>query len=196
MYKKNYLKAVVIVHGKSEKQMCEWIKQNLRLQIHIESSAKGKTSIQITSLMNTLKNTIYKNYSSFKRHFNEKLEPDLPKDKLLPDYFKIFIIMDTDDCTKEEKDNYINKKMFENHWAYDYIVPLYNSPDLESVLIKSEVASKNKKELKKSYAKIFPTDKTYLKSDEVQLFDFVQKIKQVKETNMELFIEYCLNLIK
>lgn len=36
-----YLKAVVIVHGKSEKQICEYIKSNLRLKMEIVGKEKG-----------------------------------------------------------------------------------------------------------------------------------------------------------
>lgn len=50
----SYLKAVVICHGKSEKQLCYFIKSNLRIRIAVESDKKGEKSIQITSVMNTL----------------------------------------------------------------------------------------------------------------------------------------------
>lgn len=47
-YKINYLKCIVIVHGKSEKQICEYIKTNLRLHMEIVGKAGGENSIQIT----------------------------------------------------------------------------------------------------------------------------------------------------
>ena len=46
-YKGNYLKAIVIVHGKSELQMCDFIKRKLKLKIDIVSKNKGGNSIQI-----------------------------------------------------------------------------------------------------------------------------------------------------
>lgn len=52
--KVRYLKALVIVHGKSEKQICEYIKSNLRLKIEIVSKEKGEKSIQINSLKHIL----------------------------------------------------------------------------------------------------------------------------------------------
>lgn len=39
-YEPCYLKSVVIVHGKSEKQICEYIKSNLRLKMDIVSDKK------------------------------------------------------------------------------------------------------------------------------------------------------------
>lgn len=45
----NYTKAVVIVHGKSEKQICQYIKNKLRLKMEIYSDKNGEKAIQITS---------------------------------------------------------------------------------------------------------------------------------------------------
>ena len=55
----HYTKAVVIVHGKSEKQICQYIKNKLRLKIEILSDKNGEKSIQITSLKNILNNSVY-----------------------------------------------------------------------------------------------------------------------------------------
>lgn len=135
----SHLKAVVIVHGKSEKQMCSFIKSKLRLNIDIYSDKNGEKSIQITSLKNILKNSIFKSQIDFLRNFEEAFIEDKRGKYVLPEDFKIFIIMDTDDCSKEQKKNFINKEMFREHWAYSYIHPIYNSPKLENVLIKSGV---------------------------------------------------------
>ena len=50
----NYTKAVVIVAGKSEKQICQFIKSKLRLKFDIFSDKNGEKGIQITSLKLTL----------------------------------------------------------------------------------------------------------------------------------------------
>ena len=94
----HYTKAVVIVHGKSEKQICQYIKNKLRLKIEIFSDKNGEKSIQITSLKNILNNTIFKSFKSFIKTFDDV---ELTCDgKSLDDDFKIFIIMDTDDKTR------------------------------------------------------------------------------------------------
>lgn len=131
MRKLNYTKALVIVHGKSEKQICQYIKNKLRLKIEIYSDKNGEKSIQITSLKNTLNNKIFKSYRNFINTFEDI---ELIDNKNINKDFKIFIIMDTDDCSEEEKRKFINKEMFKGHWAYDYIVPIYNIPELETVL--------------------------------------------------------------
>lgn len=46
----NYTKAIVIVQGKSEKQICQYIKSKLRLKMEIVSNNNGESSIQITSI--------------------------------------------------------------------------------------------------------------------------------------------------
>ncbi len=191
MNKLNYLKAVVIVHGKSEKQICDFVKQQLRLKIDIVSDKKGEKAIQITSLKNILNNKIFGKKASFLKQYPDV---ELDKDeKEISNNFKVFIIMDTDDCTEEQKEKFILKEMFKGHWAYDYIVPIFNSPQLESVLTKAKVPFEKKgNKRKKEYVKIFPTDEKYKKSDVIQINELSEKLRKIKTTNMEEFLDFCL----
>lgn len=192
---KNYLKAIVIVHGQSELQMCNFIKNKLRLKIDIISKDKGGHSIQISSIMKRLKGKDINSLNNLKNRYKEELKIE---DNEIID-FKIFIIMDTDDCNnEEEKNNFINKNMFKNHWAYKYIVPIYNITNLEDVLINAEIIDKNtiknKKDKKNYKIKIFPTDDKYSKSDTLQIEEFYQKLLKVKNiSNMHEFIKFCLD---
>lgn len=195
-YKGNYLKAIVIVHGKSEFQMCDFIKRKLKLKIEIVSKNKGANSIQISSIMKRLKGKDIDTLDNFKNTYKDDLE--IKDNKIIIDKdFRIFIIMDTDDCKEEEKNNFINKNMFKNYWAHKYIVPIYNITNLEDVLVKSEVINKNtikNKRDKKYYIKIFPTDDKYTKSDTIQIEEFYQKLLKVKNiSNMHEFIKFCLD---
>lgn len=193
MKKLVFLKAVVIVHGKSEKQMCQHVKQKLRLRIEIESDKNGEKAIQITSLEKFMNNKKFKNKSSFLKYFPYiELEQD---GKTINSQFKIFIIMDTDDCTEKQKENFINKDMFKNHWAYDYIVPIYNSPQLETVLEKANVPfEKTGIKRKKEYIKIFPTDPKYEKSDTMQISELAKNLEHINQTNLDKFLNFCLNI--
>ena len=199
MRRTNYLQAVVIVHGKSEKQICQHIKQVLRLPIHIESNKKGKNNIQISSLMKILNNTIYGSHSLFCNVFYYQLEEKLCIKNKLPSYFKIFIIMDTDDCkTEKERKSFINKEMFQKHWAYEYIVPIFNTPELETVLTKGDIKyRKLKDERKKEYVLIFPTDTKHkqLNKEPIEIEQLMNNLKKVKTTNMDIFIEYCFSIV-
>ena len=192
MRKLNYTKALVIVHGKSEKQICQYIKNKLRLKIEIYSDKNGEKSIQITSLKNTLNNKIFKSYRNFINTFEDI---ELIDNKNINKDFKIFIIMDTDDCSEEEKRKFINKEMFKGHWAYDYIVPIYNIPELETVLTDAKVPfTKTGVKRKKEYIKLFPTDSKYTKTDEVQIKELLNKLKKQKNTNLNEFLDFCLNV--
>lgn len=194
--KGNYLKAIVIVHGKSEFQMCDFIKRKLKLKIEIVSKNKGANSIQISSIMKRLKGKDIDTLDNFKNTYKDDLE--IKDNKIIIDKdFRIFIIMDTDDCKEEEKNNFINKNMFKNYWAHKYIVPIYNITNLEDVLVKSKVIDKNtikNKRDKKDYIKIFPTDNKYTKNDTIQIQEFYQKLLKVKNiSNMYIFIKFCLD---
>lgn len=193
-YEPCYLKFVVIVHGKSEKQICEYIKSNLRIKMDIVSDKKGEKSIQITSLKNTLNNKIFGSYESFITKYEDiKLVRSGKKSKI-DSSFKIFIIMDTDDCTEVQRKEFINKEMFKKHWAYEYIVPIFDSPDLESVLVKANIKFKKKGiERKKEYIKIFPTEPKYTSRENIELKKFCDDLSKVKDTNMEIFIQFCLS---
>ncbi len=186
--KPSYLKAVVIVHGKSEKHLCDYIKSNLKLKIDIYGDKHGGKSIQITSLNRFLNNMKFKSLNNFIKNY----ENDFPNNmKKLPKDFKIFIIMDTDDCTEAQKEAYINKSMFNQHWAKDYIYPIYNIKNLEDVMRKSGIDI----EKKSDYIKIFPTDKNYLHNDSKQINEFMNNIlKNSDITNLQEFIKFCVDI--
>lgn len=108
--------------------------------------------------------------------------------------FKLFIIMDTDDCDEITRSKYISKELFDGHPLKDYIVPLYNDTNLEDVMIKSGIMVKRIPDAQKGsyYTKIFPINTKPLSIDTVnQVRIFAKKIDGVKETNMLAFVEYC-----
>jgi hypothetical protein len=188
-----YLKAIVIVHGKSEKQICDYIKSNLRLKMEVIAKKKGENSIQITSLKRILNDSRFKSFGDFIKKYDDVEVITIKRKKKISLEFKIFIIMDTDDCSVKEKEEYINKKMFKGHWAYDYITPIYNQPVLEDVLVKAKIPFEKKgNDRKKEYIKIFPTSKNYTIREEVELNTFYEQLNSIQETNMDEFIDFCL----
>ena len=193
--KPNYLKCIVIVHGKSEKQICEYIKSNMRLHMEIIGKSKGENSIQINGLQTFFnKDNRFATYKDFINFFQEVEIVTQEKKKKIASYFKIFIIMDTDDCSENQKKKYISKELFKGHWAYEYIVPIYNSPELESVMVKAGIKFEKKgKERKKEYIKIFPTDKKNMCNQSVELNIFAKDLVDVKETNLDEFVKYCID---
>lgn len=147
--------------------------------------------------MNILNGKKFRTFSDFIGNFEDVEIHRVKTKKFLPDDFKIFIIMDTDDCTEVQKENYISKEIFRKHWAYPYIVPIYNIPELESVLVKSKIPFEKKGDArKKEYIKIFPTDPKYKNREVVQIEEFYCNLKENKNTNMDEFVGFCLNLLK
>lgn len=181
----NYLKAVIIVHGKSELQIYKFIKNNLRIKMEYIANKNGESSIQIPGLLKRLNGKDIKDLNSI---CNKYKKDDIDEK------FKIFAIMDTDDCSEEEKNNYKNKTMFKKNWAYNYICPIYNDGNLEEVLIKAGIKYKSKsfKKMKREYIEIFPTDRN--KKDAIQIEEFYKKLLKVKDiSNMHEFIKFCLD---
>lgn len=104
----NYTKAIVVCHGKSEKLIAEYLKTNLHLNIVICAKDKGEHSIQITSLYNFLKNKVLSEKSDILKKCILNLDK---KNKKIMD-FNIFTIMDTDDCSEEQREEYKNGNIF------------------------------------------------------------------------------------
>ena len=102
--KPNYCKGIIIVHGKSELLLAEYIKSNLHLPIEIYAESNGKTSIQIDSLMTVLGNNIFKN----KRVFNQKYVVE--EEKGILKNFSVMPIMDLDDTSEEKRKNIFQEK--------------------------------------------------------------------------------------
>ncbi|MCD6401999.1 MAG: hypothetical protein J7L73_08750, partial [Anaerolineales bacterium] len=119
-YPVKHTRVMIIIHGRSEYFICEAIKSNLRIKHEIEGKNKGKNSIQITSIRAYLNNGKFKSFASFKRHFQDV---ESYKKKLCK--FKLFIIMDVDDCSTTENEMFKSGEMFKGHWMREYIVPIY-----------------------------------------------------------------------
>ena len=129
----NYTSAIVVVHGESENIIVRHIQSSLRLNLHIH---KGTTSIQINGLLKEL-NTYFKDISQLQK--NSKLFLDINKNTI--NNFKIFTLMDTDDCSEETKRKYIDGSLFSRYAFKDYVVPIFSTPDLEHVLYNSKPTS-------------------------------------------------------
>ena len=161
----NYTKGVVICHGKSEVCLVKYIYTNLHLPIKIYSKNNGKNSIQITSLTTLLDSPPFRTINTLLNEYD--IETSGKRNQRVLCNFKLFIIMDTDDCTEQQREYYINKELFKDHWLYDYIVPIYNIRQLEEVLIESGIMSRKITTNEKGgyYEKIFPINEKPMSND-------------------------------
>lgn len=190
----NYTKAAVIVHGKSEFHIVRYIYTNLHLSVKIIAENKGRSSIQINGLKDYLNKKPFRSLSAFAEEYS--VEYDRKRKKL--NNFKLFIIMDTDDCSDKMKEEYITKSLFKNHPLEEYIVPIYNISNLEDVMIKAGIMVERISNSEKGnyYSKVFPINTDPVSLDTVkQIQLFANKIKNVKETNMLEFVNYCMDQI-
>lgn len=186
----NYTKCAVVVHGKSEFALVKYIYTNLHLPVKIIAKDKGRGSIQINGLNDFLKKKQFKSLKEFASEYS--VEYDKKTKSLIN--FKLFIIMDTDDCDEATKSKYITGELFQGHPLKEYIVPVYNNENLEDVMIKSGIMVERIKDSQKGsyYSKIFPINTDPLSADTInQVRTFANKIKGVKGTNMLEFVEYC-----
>lgn len=188
--KPNYCKGIIIVHGKSELLLAEHIKSNLHLPIEIYSLKNGKTSIQIDSLMTILGNNDFKNKSKLKQKYIIE-----EKNKKFINFF-IMPIMDLDDTTEEKIKKYKNGEMFKNHWLSPYIIPIWNDINLDHVLYDLKLISKlpNDKEKGRVYEELFP--KNTGQADLEQVNKLLKYFESTTKTNMNIFIEKCLESLK
>lgn len=171
------LEIMTIVHGQSEYKLCTSIKSNLRIKHEIIARNKGKSSIQITSIMDVL------NGQAFKRNYSDV---EVRNGKLIN--FKLFIIMDVDDCTEEQKKAFYNKSMFKDHWLYDYIVPIYNRPNLEETMRQIGINVQKKSD----YITIFPTNHGDL--DMSMAKSFYDKLASCKCSNLDEYVSSCIGV--
>lgn len=88
----------------------------------IISRDKGKSSIQINGLPAFLKKKTFQSLKAFSDEYSVEYDK---KNRRLKN-FKLFIIMDTDDCEESIKQKYISGKLFSGHPLKEYIVPIYN----------------------------------------------------------------------
>ncbi|MGN0592193.1 MAG: hypothetical protein ACI4JQ_02970 [Ruminococcus sp.] len=191
----SYLKGIVIVHGKSEYTIVEYIRTNLHLTMKTYGKDKGKHSIQITSLMHVLENRPFDTLNHFLQEYGEEIECTGRGKKRILKNFKLFLIMDTDDCTEKQKQEFMDKTMFREHPLYDYIVPIFNTPALEDVMVQCGLMPKKIKDSEKGkwYDKVFPVNKDKPVEDTAEdIKAFKERLEKCQNTNMDVFVTYCL----
>lgn len=190
-----YRKGIVIVHGRSEWHLVRHVYTNLHLPLELISKDKGKSSIQINGLLEYMNRKCKcKSLKTFAEEHS--IEYDR-KNKTLKN-FKLFTIMDTDDCEEETRKRYISGELFRGHPLAEYIVPIYNSPNLEEIMIRAGMMTRRIRDSEKGtyYSKIFPLNTEPMCVETIrQVRIFASKIKGIRQSNLTEFIEYCFELL-
>jgi len=177
---------------------CSWQIRNSFGQIYLyEPSSSCKNHIQRRQRKYSnkwLKRFLNKrNFTALSTFANEyTIEYDKKAKKLKN--FRLFIIMDTDDCSETVKKEYISGGMFRGHVLQEYIIPIYNIRNLEDVMMKADIMTKRVKDSQKGsfYSRVFPINTEPRSIDTIQQIKaLASKLKNVKQTNLLEFIEYC-----
>lgn len=177
---------LVICHGKSEYIMIQNTKSILRLTLIPYARNNGDQCIQLKSLLAVLNEHQFKTKKNFRGRFNVDLEGRNPIK------FKVFTIIDLDEPenTKNDIENYKNKSMFKNHWMYDYIVPIFNDPNLDIIFNKLGYSIDTSSKVA-SYQKMFSLGK----NDKMFYVDLLEKLNKSNNTNLHEFFDYILSPI-
>lgn len=185
-----YIRALVIVAGKSELKICQYIKKNLRLKIKIVNNSNSS----ITEFLNNNDN---KTFEEFIKAYivNDYNDGDLN----VISGFKIFILSDLNVFDNEvDKQRFLNKELFTGHWAYEYITPIYFKGSMKEIVSECGIDYRVKcsGKIEREYIEIFPIkDKFNFEisgRDEISIIN--KGLFENKKTNLNILLDYCLDL--
>ena len=189
----NYCRAVVVVHGLSEKIIAEEIKKCLRIPLEIYSKNGGRNSIQIGSLSAIFNSE--RTFKSSKKFLENYYNIEIVKGQ--PQNFKLFTVIDTDDCDAATLQKYQSNTLLSNHWLCPYIVPISNTPSLEHVFLDAGLIDHifSDSEKRTGYQKMFTALSKEMNHPEIikYLYDLTQRQRSSNvKTNISKFFQYCL----
>jgi hypothetical protein len=177
-----HVRTIVVAHGASELILCRSIRTNLRLPLEIITENQGSKCIQVNVLEKFFSE---KNFAKYLAQ-----SPGIQKFQLRDGELvntTIFPIMDTDDCSKDTLKRYMSGEMFSGSPYSSMIKPIFNSPNLDSVM--EEIGfTINRKEKRKSYERIFPGENGDLEAAS-GLLDLVSDLQN---SNFKIFLEHCI----
>ncbi|MCL2712297.1 MAG: hypothetical protein FWD37_03365 [Methanomassiliicoccaceae archaeon] len=171
-------RTLAVVHGRSELIFCKGIASNLKINMEYDSDNRGGTCIQIMHLEERFTTGCYVSENALHKRFDklEYLGRRIPK---MP-HLKIFPIMDTDDCRQQER-AYRTGNMFADSVFKDRISPIFNTPDLDPVLIECGF-------------RVDRNDKYHDLVKEYELSDLIGGLKNCENTNICVLLEHCASI--
>lgn len=184
----SYTKALIILSDKTTYKICQYIQQNLKLKVKLYDCTEK-------DIMEVLNNDDHETFDKFIRKYTVEINPN--KDFSVINDFKIYIVMNLDEFNNDEQRNkFLDKSMFKDYWAYDYIIPIFNEENLKKIILESNINSEIKIQEKKEYVKIFPLankfDLNITDRNEIEILKSL--IQKNKKTNLNDLLDYCLNI--
>ena len=121
-----------------------------------------------------------------RREFKTKKQFENKFKIVVNSHTKIFIIMDTDDCSAIESENYKIGKMFNRYWGSSYIHPIFSTLNLEDVISRTQLDIYHQK---KDAVKIFPQN---MLDKHEGIMHVYQAFKKTNNTNFDEVFEYLI----
>lgn len=119
-----------VCHGRCEYVMAKKIKSLLRLPISIYAESNGKCSIQVHGL---LKFVAHQPSLRSREAYLRDNGINKSDAKSFFDHHKIIFLMDLDDASSSEADDYVSGRLFSKEWYAPYAMPIYFRPNLDAV---------------------------------------------------------------
>jgi len=174
---------IVILHGASEKILCESMRANLRLPMHLISERGGSKPIQIDKLGD------YFAKGAFSRRLDQlSKEQKIQLVDGIPMNTKVFTIMDTDDCKEHTLKRYKDGSLFSKSPFSKIITPIFNSPNLDSVMEEMGYLI-DQRQKRKSYERIFPGEN----GDIVAAKKLRDNVSVLNSTNLNILLDHCID---
>ncbi len=170
--------SVAIVHGKTEKMLVQWLYQELRVPIIIDAP-NGNGTVSMLNVNEVLSRPSYSSYQQLHGKF-KLLEYD--KESRTMPRLQIFPVLDVDGDVRSFK-SYKTGDMFRDVPLGKHVVPIYNNPCLEAVLMKA------------GYGHIPHNIHDFgLFLDRLEVFSFHDRISVCDDTNLNVLIEHLMSL--
>jgi len=174
-------RTLVVVHGKSEYEFCKGIASNYRLSIEYDHENRGENCIQIRQLEERFSSGHFRSENALHKKF-EDLEY-LGRNEIKMLHLRIFPIMDTDDSPRDAT-SYRTNNMFNSSTFKDRITPIFNTPDLDTVLRKCGFKINSNDKIG-SYGRLV---------NEYELQELISALDNRNDTNITVFLKYCSDL--
>jgi len=179
-----YIKSLIIIADKTGYKICQYVQRSLKLKVKLYDCTEK-------NIMEVLHNNEHRTFSKFIKQYTVETNKNNKLEEISD--FKIYIVMNLDYFSSPEKKNiFLDKSMFKEHWAYDYIVPIYNDANLKEILLESNADSRIEIRQAKDYLKVFPLaskfDLNIGDREEVEVLNDL--IQNNKKTNLNILLDY------
>jgi hypothetical protein len=179
-YRGYYCPCVIVCHGLSESIVFGNIKRLLRIPMEVYFDHNN--GLNIESIPKFLAVRFMKSPGSFQTEFIHA--PIKCRNNRFED-FRLYFVMDVDQATTKQVNDFYNKALFKNHWCSAYVHPILSRPNLDVVMERAGYPI-DRADKGNSYRGIM--NNIFLEN----LPQFSAQLKAIPTTNIPDLIDYLL----